>query len=48
MTAFYRAFLERGAAPAAALREAQLAVRARHGWSEPYHWASFILMGEGR
>ena len=48
MTAFYRAFLERGAAPAAALREAQLAVRARRGWSEPYHWASFILIGEGR
>lgn len=48
MSAFYGAFLERGAAPAAALREAQLAVRARRGWSEPYHWASFLLMGEGR
>ena len=48
MTAFYRSYLQRGAAPAAALREAQLAVRARRGWSEPYHWASFILLGEGR
>ncbi|HWN43691.1 MAG TPA: CHAT domain-containing protein, partial [Thermoanaerobaculia bacterium] len=48
MTVFYRSYLQRGAAPAAALREAQLAVRARRGWSEPYHWASFILMGEGR
>ncbi|HYN21357.1 MAG TPA: CHAT domain-containing protein, partial [Thermoanaerobaculia bacterium] len=38
---FYRAFLERGEAPAAALRQAQLAVRARRGWSDPYHWASF-------
>ncbi|HEX5718995.1 MAG TPA: CHAT domain-containing tetratricopeptide repeat protein [Thermoanaerobaculia bacterium] len=48
MTAFYRSYLQRGTPPAAALREAQLAVRARRGWSEPYHWASFILMGEGR
>lgn len=48
MGSFYRAFLERGEAPAAALREAQLAVRARRGWSDPYHWASFILLGEGR
>ena len=48
MSAFYRSYLQRGAAPAAALREAQLAVRSRRGWSEPYHWASFILLGEGR
>ena len=48
MSSFYRSFLERGATPAAALREAQLAVRSRRGWSEPYHWASFILLGEGR
>lgn len=48
MGGFYRALLEQGAAPAAALRQAQLAVRARRGWSAPYHWASFILLGEGR
>ena len=48
MTAFYRGLLERGAPPAKALREAQLAVRARRGWSDPYHWASFVLLGEGR
>lgn len=48
MTLFYRALLERGEAPAAALRQAQLAVRARRGWSHPFYWASFVLMGEGR
>jgi CHAT domain-containing protein/tetratricopeptide (TPR) repeat protein len=48
MTSFYRDLLERGAAPASALRQAQLAVRARRGWSDPYYWASFILLGEGR
>ncbi len=47
MSLFYRA-MERGGSPAAALREAQLAIRGRRGWSEPYHWASFIVMGEGR
>ncbi len=48
MGAMYQALLEQGATPAAALRQAQLAVRARRGWSDPYHWASFILLGEGR
>ena len=48
MGSLYRSLLEQGAAPAAALRQAQLAVRARRGWSDPYHWASFILLGEGR
>ncbi len=46
MTAFYRALLEQRLAPAAALREAQLAVREekRH----PYFWAGFVLEGEWR
>lgn len=48
MGSFYRALLERGETPAAALRQAQLAIRARRGWSDPYHWASFVLLGEGR
>lgn len=48
MGSLYKALLEQGAPPAAALRQAQLAVRSRRGWSDPYHWASFILLGEGR
>lgn len=48
MGSLYRAMLERGEAPAAALRQAQLAIRSRRGWSDPYHWASFVLLGEGR
>jgi CHAT domain-containing protein len=48
MSLFYRALARPGASPATALREAQLAIRARRGWSEPYHWASFVVLGEGR
>lgn len=45
MAAFYPA-LARGEAPAAALREAKLALR--HGqWSNPFHWAGFVLVTRG-
>jgi CHAT domain-containing protein/tetratricopeptide (TPR) repeat protein len=48
MSQFYRTLARPKTSPAAALREAQLAIRARRGWSEPYHWASFVVIGEGQ
>ncbi len=48
MVGFYRQLLERGLDPAAALREAQLAVRSRPGWSDPYYWGAFVLEGDWR
>lgn len=46
MTAFYDALLRRGLSPAAALREAQLGLRASRRWRDPYYWAAFTLQGE--
>jgi len=46
MHSFYQAMLQRGERPAAALRSAQLEMRARKSWSAPYYWAAFILQGE--
>ena len=43
MVAFYSA-LRQGLGTAAALREAQLAVRAEH--PNPYHWAAFTVIGD--
>jgi CHAT domain-containing protein len=34
--------------PAAALREAQLAVSRQKRWEDPYYWAGFVLQGEWR
>jgi CHAT domain-containing protein/Tfp pilus assembly protein PilF len=34
--------------PAAALRAAQVEMAASPRWSEPYHWAAFVLQGEWR
>ena len=34
--------------PAAALREAQLAMLRDRRWSDPYHWAGFALYGDWR
>lgn len=48
MVGFYRQLLERGLPPAAALRQSQLAVRARPGWSDPYYWGAFVLQGDWR
>jgi CHAT domain-containing protein len=42
MGAFYSA-LARGEAPAAALREAKIALR-RGRWASPFHWAGFTLV----
>jgi tetratricopeptide (TPR) repeat protein/CHAT domain-containing protein len=46
MEAFYRALWEGGRSAAAALAEAQAAVRARPEWSVPVHWAAWVLTGE--
>lgn len=48
MKDLYRSMLDRGLTPAAALRQARLAVRSEEKWSDPYYWASFILEGDWR
>ncbi|MFY9821861.1 MAG: CHAT domain-containing protein, partial [Thermoanaerobaculia bacterium] len=48
MRLLYRGMLERGEAPAAALRSAQDALRQRPEWNAPYFWAGFILQGDWR
>jgi CHAT domain-containing protein len=46
MRLFYRALLLERLPPAAALRQAQLAVRADPRWRAPYYWAAFVLQGD--
>jgi CHAT domain-containing protein/tetratricopeptide (TPR) repeat protein len=46
MGRFYREMLTQGRTPAAALREAQLAMRQQARWHQPYYWAAFVLQGE--
>jgi CHAT domain-containing protein len=48
MKEFYRGLLVRRRPPAAALREAQLAVRAHPKWRHPFYWGAFVLEGEWR
>jgi CHAT domain-containing protein len=48
MERFYRAMLRDGLPPAAALRQAQLSLRAEEEWRAPYHWAGFALQGDWR
>jgi CHAT domain-containing protein len=48
MTRVYRGMLGKGLRPAAALRAAQLELSKQPQWRAPYHWASFVLMGEPR
>ncbi len=48
MARFYRHLLEDGLPPAAALREAQLAILAEERWKAPYFWAPFLLSGDWR
>ena len=42
---FYRAYLVEGRNPAAALRQAQLALASDRRFRHPYYWAPFILVG---
>ncbi|MFP5287202.1 MAG: CHAT domain-containing protein, partial [Thermoanaerobaculia bacterium] len=46
MARFYRGLLAEGLPPAAALRAAQLSVRAEPKWSSPWFWAGFSLHGD--
>jgi CHAT domain-containing protein len=47
MKHFYQGLLgERRLSPAAALREAQIALWRRKRWHDPKYWAAFVLQGE--
>jgi CHAT domain-containing protein len=48
MTSLYRGLLQRGEAPAAALRGAQRELLTRRRFRHPYYWAAFQLQGDGR
>jgi CHAT domain-containing protein len=49
MRRFYQHMLDDSrSTPAAALREAQLSMLRDPQWSDPYHWAPFVLQGEWR
>ena len=48
MKRFYELMMVRGEQPAAALRQAQLAMIAERRWEAPYYWAAFTLQGEWR
>lgn len=48
MAAFYRRVLRDGMTPAAALRAAQLDLRAIPRWRSPFFWAGFVLQGDWR
>lgn len=45
---FYAALLRDGERPPAALRQAQLSMLRDSRWSDPYHWAAFVLYGDWR
>jgi CHAT domain-containing protein len=44
----YRGMLREGLAPAAALRRAQLELRAIRRFAAPYYWAGFVVQGDWR
>ncbi len=46
MKHFYRRMLVEKMRPAAALREAQAAIRKERRWQSPHYWAGFVLQGE--
>jgi CHAT domain-containing protein/Tfp pilus assembly protein PilF len=46
MSEFYKAMLQQGMRPAAALRQAEVAMWKQKRWSDPYYWAAFTLQGE--
>jgi CHAT domain-containing protein len=45
MGAFYERHVAGGAPPAAALRDAQLRLRADGDFAHPFYWAPFLVMG---
>ena len=48
MRGLYERMLVERMTPAAALRAAQIEMAQSPRWSEPYHWAAFVLQGEWR
>jgi len=46
MRRFYLEMLGQRRSPAAALREAQIAMRRDEGWRSAYYWAGFVLQGD--
>jgi CHAT domain-containing protein len=48
MQQFYKSLFQGRLTPAAALREAQIAVSLKARWHSPYYWAAFVLEGEWR
>jgi CHAT domain-containing protein len=45
MKHFYGGIFQKGLTPAAALREAQLAMWHEKRWRAPYYWAAFVIQG---
>lgn len=48
MKLFYDAMFRKGMSPAAALRDAQLAMSQSNRWRAPYYWAGFVIQGQYR
>jgi CHAT domain-containing protein/tetratricopeptide (TPR) repeat protein len=48
MGRFYEEMFRHNLSPAAALRQAQLAMRQHARWQSPFYWAAFVLQGEWR
>ncbi len=46
MKRMYQAMLREGVAPAAALQRAQVEMRSKPQWKEPYYWAGFVIQGK--
>ncbi|HVS00434.1 MAG TPA: CHAT domain-containing tetratricopeptide repeat protein, partial [Thermoanaerobaculia bacterium] len=48
MRRLYEGMMREGMSPAAALRQAQVALWRGRDWQAPYYWAGFVLQGEWR
>ena len=48
MARFYESMFKDKQSPAAALRQAQLAIQQHERWQSPFYWAAFVLQGEWR
>ena len=46
MGRFYVEMFKQNRSPAAALREAQLAMLRTERWKAPFYWAAFVLQGD--
>jgi CHAT domain-containing protein len=46
MKHFYEGLFQKGMAPAAALRYAQLTLSQNKRWESPYYWAGFVIQGQ--